>query len=124
MFTVGTDQAKSITYARLKQTEQGAGYCHFPLAYSEEYFKQLTAEKVVTKYRKGFAYREWVKTRPRNEALDCRVYATAALEILNPVWQALKPKQNTLENKPERQTFPRKRTQAQRKRGGFATNWR
>lgn len=92
LFTVGTDQAKSIIYAWLKQTETGPGYCHFPLHYNEEYFKQLAAEKVVTKYRKGFAYREWVKTRPRNEALDCRQYALAALEILNPVWSALKNK--------------------------------
>lgn len=43
----------------------------------------LTAEKKVTKYFKGRPKREWVKIRTRNEALDCRVYATAALGILN-----------------------------------------
>ena len=42
----------------------------------------LTAEKVVKKYHKGFHRREWVKVRPRNEALDCRVYALAALSIV------------------------------------------
>ena len=44
---------------------------------------QLTAEKIVTRYYKGFPRREWVKTRPRNEALDLRVYAMAAFTALN-----------------------------------------
>jgi len=30
-----------------------------------------------------FSRREWIKTRPRNDALDCRVYATGAFAILN-----------------------------------------
>jgi len=57
------------------------GYCHFP-EYDEEYFKQLTAEKVVTKRnRKGYTAQEWVKDRERNEALDCRIYARAAASM-------------------------------------------
>ena len=63
--------------------EPGPGYCHFPADYEDEYFKQLTAEKCVTKFHKGFPRREWIKTRPRNDALDCRVYATGAFAILN-----------------------------------------
>ena len=56
------------------------GYCHFP-QYDPEYFKQLTAEQAVTRVKKnGFAVIEWQKTRERNEALDCRVYARAAAE--------------------------------------------
>jgi phage terminase large subunit GpA-like protein len=53
------------------------GYCHFP-RYSDEYFKQLTAEQLVTKVVKGYRRHEWQKMRERNEALDCRVYARAA----------------------------------------------
>ena len=53
------------------------GYCHFP-KYSEEYFKQITAEQLVTKIVKGYRRHEWQKMRERNEALDCRVYARAA----------------------------------------------
>ena len=53
------------------------GYCHFP-RYSEEYFKQITAEQLVTKIVKGYRRHEWQKMRERNEALDCRVYARAA----------------------------------------------
>ncbi|KJV81250.1 phage terminase large subunit family protein [Rickettsia hoogstraalii str. RCCE3] len=85
LFSIGTDTAKEMIYSRLKITELGAGYCHFPVKYDEQYFKQLTAEKCVTRYHKGFPVRKWEKpSGKRNEALDCRVYATAALHILNP----------------------------------------
>jgi phage terminase large subunit GpA-like protein len=43
-----------------------------------EYFKQLTAEQLVTRIVKGYPKRIWQKIRDRNEALDCRVYARAA----------------------------------------------
>jgi len=83
LFPVGVDTAKELVFSRLQIQHEGAGYCHFPKHYDEEYFKQLTAEQVVTRYHKGFKRREWQKIRPRNEALDCRVYAIAALSILN-----------------------------------------
>lgn len=83
LFPVGVDTAKELVFSRLQIQHEGAGYCHFPKHYDEEYFKQLTAEQVITRYHKGFKRREWQKIRPRNEALDCRVYAIAALSILN-----------------------------------------
>ena len=83
LFPVGTDTAKELVYSRLKMQTPGEGYCHFPEGRSEEFFRMLTAEKKMTKYFKGRPKREWVKIRSRNEALDCRVYATAALAILN-----------------------------------------
>jgi phage terminase large subunit GpA-like protein len=55
------------------------GYCHLPLDYDDEWFKQATVESVVTRYKNGQPYRVWVKPNgARNEALDCRVYALAA----------------------------------------------
>ena len=56
------------------------GYCHFP-QYGAEYFKQLTAEQLVPRIVKGYRRAEWQKTRERNEALDCRVYARAAAAV-------------------------------------------
>ncbi len=88
LYIVGVDDAKTLLYARLRQAAVGPGYCHFPLARDEEYFRQLTAETSVTRYVRSFPRREWRKTRARNEALDCRVYAYAALRILNPQWGA------------------------------------
>ncbi|MGB0875039.1 MAG: phage terminase large subunit family protein, partial [Synechococcus sp.] len=107
LFSLGVDQAKGLLYARLSITEPGPSYCHFPQHYSEEWFRQLTAEQVITKHRKGFAYREWVKTRPRNEALDLRVYALAALKILNPVWSRLGQAETQQSTQPKRQPRPR-----------------
>jgi phage terminase large subunit GpA-like protein len=80
---LGVDTIKEIVVSRLKQTDpDGAGYCTFHAEYEEPYFQGLTAEEIRTKYRKGFATKEWVKIRARNEPFDCRVYATAALEML------------------------------------------
>lgn len=83
LFLVGTDEAKLIVMRRLALANPGPGYCHFPEdeAHGADYFKQLTAEKLVTHYVKGQPVREWTKhDRARNEALDCRVYAFAALK--------------------------------------------
>ena len=84
LFSLGVDQAKTLLYKRLPLDGDGPGHCHFPAHYQEEYFRQLTAEKCVTRYVKGFPKREWIKTYTRNEGLDCRVYAYAALLIVNP----------------------------------------
>lgn len=84
LYPVGVDTAKEVIYGRLRITEPGYGYCHFPIERDREYFLQLTAEKLVTRFNRGAARREWVKTRSRNEALDCNVYALAALKLLDP----------------------------------------
>ena len=83
LFPEGTDTAKKLIYGRFKIEYPGAGYCHFPVDRDDEYFQQLVGEKIVTKYVQGRARRAWLKTRPRVEALDCRVYATAASAFLN-----------------------------------------
>jgi len=82
LFPVGVNTVKELLFARMRIQEQGAGYIHFSENLSDEYFKQLTAEKIVTRFHKGFKRREFIKTRPRNEALDCFVYALAAYAIV------------------------------------------
>jgi phage terminase large subunit GpA-like protein len=81
LWPVGVSILKSELYAWLRQSRsddgETAGFAHFP-KYDPEYFKQLTAEQLVTKTVKGYAKREWQKLRERNEALDCRIYARAA----------------------------------------------
>jgi phage terminase large subunit GpA-like protein len=90
VYIVGVDSAKSIVYKRLRITEPGSGYCHFPQGRSAEYFRGLTAEKAVTKFVKGFPRLEWHKTSgARNEPLDCRVYAFAALVLRAPQFDKL-----------------------------------
>ena len=80
---MGTDAAKEIIVARLSIDEPGPGYSHFPTDRDRDYFAMLTAERPVRRFVKGVAVREWVKAAHiRNEALDCRVYALAALHGL------------------------------------------
>jgi phage terminase large subunit GpA-like protein len=76
---VGLIKSELYQWLQLAPDENGfpSGYCHFP-RYDAEYFKQLTAEQLVTKTVKGYPKREWQKLRERNEALDCRIYARAA----------------------------------------------
>lgn len=88
LYNVGSDWGKLTVMRRLALERVGGGYCHFPSDREAEWYQQLTAEKMVTRYVKGFAVREWHKIRDRNEGLDCRVYALAALKILNPSFRA------------------------------------
>jgi phage terminase large subunit GpA-like protein len=83
LFPIGVNTAKALVFSRLKIAEPGPGYCHFPDTYDQEYFKQLTAEKLQTRYVKGFRRESFVKIRERNEALDVRVYALVAYMLLN-----------------------------------------
>lgn len=80
---VGVDGAKSLLYSRLKISAPGPGYIHFVQgpAMDDEYFAQLAAEKLVTRMRGYRPFSEWVKLRSRNEALDCLVYALAAMRL-------------------------------------------
>ena len=130
LYTIGVDDAKILLSSRLRILEHGAGYCHFPMDRDEEYFLQLTAEKMVTKYRRGFPYREWIQTRPRNEAIDVRVYGHAALKLLNPNWQALMSRIEVVEKEAEKpvnetatQRHIKQRQQPRPKRGGFVNGW-
>lgn len=82
---IGVDGAKTLIYSRLKLTEPGPGYIHFPqeASFDDEYFAQLAAEKLVTRFKGYRPFSEWVKTRARNEALDCLILALAALRLAN-----------------------------------------
>lgn len=88
VWSIGVSLLKSELYGWLKleqpigDEKTPPGFCHFP-EFDEEFFKQLTAEKVVIRRnRKNFSVTEWVKDRERNEALDCRIYARAAASMV------------------------------------------
>jgi phage terminase large subunit GpA-like protein len=58
-----------------------AAYVHLPFSLTAEWCQQLVSEQmVIVRSRRGWAVRtEWRQLRPRNEALDMRVYARAAV---------------------------------------------
>ncbi|MEO1720964.1 MAG: phage terminase large subunit family protein, partial [Pseudomonadota bacterium] len=87
LFLVGVDTAKETIYARFQITEPGPGYCHLPAdpgtGYDDDWFQGVTAEQKVTRFKQGRPYSLWVLPGgKRNEPLDCRVYAYAALKSM------------------------------------------
>ena len=128
LFTLGVDNIKELIFSRLRITIEGPGYCHFPDDRPDEYFKQLAAsEKIVTRFHKGFPKREFVKTRNRNEALDCRVYAYGALAILNLNINAIADRRSRQAEQPVSESVsaaPARKYQPPRKPGGFVNGWR
>jgi len=82
---IGVDQGKALVHSRLRSVRVGPGYIHLPdhPSVDDEYVAQLGAEKLMTRRRQGRLLQEWVQIRPRNEALDCMVYALAAHRFSN-----------------------------------------
>jgi phage terminase large subunit GpA-like protein len=91
IWLVGVGTAKGELYGQLRLSrgdreageEDPPGYVHLSEhVATQEYCRQLTAEELRrVKTRQGYWRLEWTLTRPRNEALDCRVYARAAAAL-------------------------------------------
>jgi len=153
LYIVGVDNAKSVVMKRLEIDSPGPGYCHFPADRDIGWFRGLTAEKLVTKYVKGRPKREWtVVSGRRNEPLDCRVYAFAALVMASPQFDKLafrmkkkkqtmqiekakpvEPAQPAVDTEPTAQDAPeaepqterqRERPSKPRRRSSFVQSWR
>jgi phage terminase large subunit GpA-like protein len=77
-------------------------------------------------HTRGFPRREWVKVRPRNEALDCRVYAMAALYILNPAWNVFAKRRAVVQKQPEKPkpAVSQDPPFLKRRKGSYASRWR
>jgi phage terminase large subunit GpA-like protein len=90
LYTVGVDTAKEDIFTSFRGTQARPSYCHFSASLPPEFFRQLTAEKLVTKKKDFETTMEWVKTTERNEALDCAVYARAAVVVLRPNFNKIK----------------------------------
>lgn len=90
LFTVGVDTAKEDVYTSFNVKEPGPGFCHFSNTLPPEYFRQVTAEQLVKTKKDFITTLRWVKKGERNEALDCFVYARAAVAILRPRFTKIK----------------------------------
>lgn len=77
---IGTNAAKDAVRNRLGIEDHGPGFMHFPASRDLGWYVQLTAERLLTKVVAGRRYTVWDLPKGKaNEALDCRVYAYAAL---------------------------------------------
>lgn len=142
LWIVGTEIAKDTLFDCMQREAPGAGYMHYHTAYDYSYFRMLTNEVGVTEYDKGGRpYRVWKKksSDARTEALDCRVYNLAALEILNPNFKAiaanLKLQIQALNTEPAQteepevevkppSPVPRKSFIQRPRRGGWVSGWK
>lgn len=98
LWIIGTNRAKALWYRRATISVPGPGYMHIPKTddYGEEWFKQFLSEDSHTERDRGVEMQIFnLPTTPkedgssRNEALDIRVGALAALYIRGPVnWDA------------------------------------
>jgi phage terminase large subunit GpA-like protein len=93
LLILAVDGPKERLYSALNTVlEYGPSYQHFPsnpsCGYDQEYFEQLTAEKMV----KGSSAPYFVPIHSRpNHALDARIYGLAALEMLpNIAWDKIR----------------------------------
>ena len=82
LWPLGVDVAKMEITGWLRLTDGEPGHCQFPEDRPEEWYRQLTAERMVLRHRNGYEQWVWEKYRDRNEALDCRVMARAALAVM------------------------------------------
>ena len=129
LYQLGTDTIKTTLFGRLRHNEAGGiGTLHFGMAADQEYFRQLTSERQALRYHRGFPIREWVKKAgDRNEALDCVVYAYAAMLLFSrrmnraTMWQQLA---DQLEHGKKTPLRSKQQPAAHAAAGpGFVSNW-
>lgn len=80
---LGVNSGKDSVRQRLLINEPGPGYSHFPHDRPDGWFEQMTSEQLTVEKRNGVNLKVWRLAKGlANEALDCRVYAYAALHGL------------------------------------------
>lgn len=131
LFLTATNRLKQLIYRRATITAPGPGYLHIPASddYGSEWFKQLLSEDSHTERADGVEMQifHMPDTIPedgtdRNEALDIRVAATAALYIRGPVNWDMEEKRNlsTIAG-----NVPKPQPAARKRRGeGWMSSWK
>lgn len=108
LYSIGVDAAKAdILKGMLLVLEPGPKYCHFPknpeAGYDYNYFMGLLSETEVTKMERGRKVTRWLPLpgHERNEPLDIRNYAYAALVSLDPDMDAVAARLRAAKEKPK-----------------------
>ena len=127
LYSIGVDAGKAdILKGALRVLEPGPKYCHFSrnpdAGYDVQYFNGLLSEREVMKTERGRTRFVWEKIpgHERNEALDCRNYAQAALRVLDPDMDAVERRLKGLEEKKPTQQETKARRRGVVKRSSAA----
>lgn len=122
LYVIGVNAAKAdLLKGALRVLEPGPKYCHFPTnpdaGYDYNYFVGLLSETEETKVERGRTVTAWRKLpgHERNEPLDIRNYAYAALNSLDPDMDAV---ERRLKNPAEASTHTIEREQSQKRKRG------
>ena len=113
----------------MRVVEPGPKYCHFPkrddAGYDYTYFAGLLSERQELKVTNGRTKYQWVKLpgHERNEALDCRNYATAALYILDPDMDAIERKIKEQNGQWQRSAEPVRKQRKVKRRSVYQDDW-
>lgn len=76
---IGVDAIKLQLHERIKDGRT----VRFSADFGPDYFDQVNAERLVTRYSHGHPVRQWELSKGRrNEALDCLVYSIAARQLV------------------------------------------
>ncbi len=127
LYTIGVDAGKAQIMSALRVAEPGPRYCHFPLrpeaGYDESYFSALLSERLVLSTSRTASKWKWEKLpgHERNEALDCRNYALAALNIVKPDFDRLDRDFKGGADPPATESPKQKRSR--RRRSALADDW-
>ena len=82
-YLVGVDGVKLAVQKALALATPQPGFVHLPNHLPEEYFAQLSSERLVTSYVRGYPRQRFEKDpHQRNESLDCMVYASAIATLV------------------------------------------
>jgi len=124
LYQLGTDTIKTTLFGRLRHNQTSGGL-NFGMAADDEYFRQLTSERQALRYHRGFPIREWVKKAgDRNEALDCMVYAYAAMLLFSRrMNQATMWEQLRVQLEEGKKTPLRSRQKPPAAAGSFVSSW-
>ena len=127
LYSLGVDAGKATIMSALKVQEAGPKFCHFPRGewqgYDLAFFNGLLSEKMVLKSERGRTRWAWEKLpgHERNEALDCRNYALAALRVLDPDFDAVERRLRGM--KSEAQPQKKTRTRVKKSRASMGDDW-
>lgn len=126
LYTVGVDAGKETIMSSLKAREPGPRFCHFPLrreaGYDMAFFSGLLSERLVRRANGGLGW-EKLPGHKRNEALDCRNYSLAALDILNPDWDRLEKARKAPKDATAAPSAKRRRKRRQKREGIGYDDW-
>lgn len=126
-YSIGTQKIKTQMFASFGLNATGSNYCHIPDTYPDNWYSMMQAEKLVKKNLGGrdvYLYEKKTQSS-RNEAIDCRAYATAAyMSIRNNNIKEKLERLKAIATKVTEKILPVNTSSKYKRPGGFVGGWK